>query len=104
MAYLVKMTGRAERDFADLYDYIGAGQSDAAWKWYMEFKEAVLSLRKQPSRCPVAPEKGGLRQLLYGRKPHVYRVIFRVLEKRRIVEVLHNRHGARRKFTASDLQ
>jgi hypothetical protein len=52
----------------------------------------------------VAPEKGGLRQLLYGRKPHVYRVIFRVLEKRRIVEVLHNRHGARRKFTASDLQ
>jgi len=30
-------------------------------------------------------------------------VIYRVLEKRRQVEVLHVRHGARRGFSASDV-
>jgi plasmid stabilization system protein ParE len=41
--------------------------------------------------------------LLYGGKPHVYRAIYRVLEKQKVVEVLHIRHGARREFTASGL-
>jgi toxin ParE1/3/4 len=104
MAYRVKMTARAERDFANLYKDIRAGQSDPAWKWYVEFKEAILSLSYLPYRCPVTPEKDQLRQLLYGRKPHIYRVIYRVLEKKKAVEVLHIRHGARRKFTASDLR
>lgn len=104
MAYRVKMSVRAERDFANLYRDIRAGQSDAAWKWYVEFKEAILSLGKLPYRCPVTPEKDELRQLLYGHKPHIYRVIYRVLEKKKVVEVLHIRHGARRKFAAADLR
>jgi len=44
-----------------------------------------------------------LRHLLYGHKPHVYHVIYRVLEKKKQVEVLHIRHGARRKLKPSDL-
>jgi plasmid stabilization system protein ParE len=104
MAYLVKMTTRAERDFASLCQEIRAEQSGAALKWYQEFREAILSLRQLPYRCPVTREKDGLRHLLYGRKPHVYRVIYRILEGNKVVEVLHIRHGARRKFTASDLR
>jgi mRNA-degrading endonuclease RelE of RelBE toxin-antitoxin system len=73
-------------------------------KWYEEFKEAILSLKQLPYRCPVTRETDELRHLLYGRKPHVYRVIYRVLEKKKAVEVLHIRHRARRKFTASDLR
>jgi hypothetical protein len=42
--------------------------------------------------------------LLYGHKPHVYRVIYRVLEKQMQVNVLYIRHGARREFTASELE
>jgi mRNA-degrading endonuclease RelE of RelBE toxin-antitoxin system len=51
----------------------------------------------------VTRKKDELRHLLYGHKPHIYRVIYRVLEKQKLVEVLHIRHGARRKFKASDV-
>jgi plasmid stabilization system protein ParE len=103
MAYLVNFTNRAERDFANLYEDIDAGDSSAALKWYKGLKEAVLSLEELPNRCPVTHEKSQLRQLLYGHKPHVYRVIYRVLERQKRVEVLHIRHGARQRFTPSDL-
>jgi plasmid stabilization system protein ParE len=104
MVYLVKMSARAERDFTNLYNDIHAEQSDAAWKWFADFRDAILSLSHLPYRCSVTPEKDELRQLLYGRKPHIYRVIYRILEKKKAIEVLHIRHGARRKFRASDLR
>jgi mRNA-degrading endonuclease RelE of RelBE toxin-antitoxin system len=101
--YLVDITSRAERDLAYLYEEINATHSEAAWKWYLELKEYMLSLEERPNRCPVTRENRALRHLLYGQKPHIYRVIYHVLEKQKRVEVLHIRHGARRKFTASDL-
>ena len=62
-------------------------------------------------RIPVAvllPRKLGrakrkLRNLLYGKKPHVYRVIYEVDEGRQTVWVLTVRHGARRPFKGSDV-
>lgn len=104
MAYLVDLTARAERDFAFLYLQIKAEDSDAALKWYRGFKEAILSLEKQPNRCPVTPESDNFRHLLYGNKPHIYRAIYRVLEKQNRVEVLHIRHGARRRFKGPDVE
>ena len=103
MAYLVNITPRAERDFANLYREINAEESDTALKWYRGLKQAVLSLEELPNRCPVTPEKAQLRHLLYGNKPHVYRVIFRVLEKQKRVDVLHIRHGARDKLKAPEV-
>jgi len=99
MAYLVNITHRAGRDLAYLYASINARNSEAAFNWYQGLKETILSLREQPNRCPVAPENDKLRHLLYGHKPHIYRVIYRVLERQRRVEVLHIRHGARRRLT-----
>jgi plasmid stabilization system protein ParE len=104
MAYLVDIAARAQRDLASLYEEIDAGDSEAALKWYRGLKEAVLSLEKLPNRCPPTSENPQLRHLLYGRKPHVYRVIYRVLESEKRVEVLHIRHGARRRFGAADLR
>ena len=103
MAYLVSLTSRAQRDLARLYDDINAGHSDAALQWYRGLRKAILSLEEQPSRCPVTPENGKLRHLLYGAKPHIYRLIYRVVEKQKSVEVLHIRHGARREFKAFDV-
>jgi toxin ParE1/3/4 len=103
MAYLVKITSRAERDLAHLYEDINAMHSDTALKWYQGLKEAILSLGGQPNRCPVTRKKDEMRHLLYGNKPHIYRAIFRILERQKVVEVLHIRHGARRKLKASDL-
>jgi toxin ParE1/3/4 len=103
MAYLVNLTARAERDLAHLYREINAEQSDAALKWYREFKEAILSLEEHPNGCPVTPESDKFRHLLYGNTPHIYRAIYRVLEKQKQVEVLHIRHGARRRFKGTDV-
>jgi toxin ParE1/3/4 len=103
MAYLVSVTARAGRDLSHLYRKINAEQSDAALKWYRGFRDAILSLEDQPNRCPVTPESGKVRHLLYGNKPHIYRAIYRILEKEKRVEVLHIRHGARRRFKKSDV-
>jgi toxin ParE1/3/4 len=103
MAYLINVTARAERDLAFLFAEINVEHSDAALKWYRGLKEAILSLEEHPNRCPVTRENANLRHLLYGHKPHVYRVIYRVLEKRKQVDVIHIRHGARRRFRASDV-
>lgn len=103
MAYLVSITARAERDLARLYEDINAEYSGAALKWYRGLKDAILSLEERPNRCPVTPENDQFRHLLYGHKPHVYRVVYRVLERQQHVAVLHIRHGARRRLKASDL-
>jgi plasmid stabilization system protein ParE len=104
MAYLVRIAARAEYDLALLYGDINAADSEAVRHWYEGLKKAILSLAQQPKRCAVAPENKRLRNLLYGRKPNVYRVIYRVSERRKQVDVLHIRHGTRRKFHASDLK
>jgi plasmid stabilization system protein ParE len=103
MAYLINVTTRAERDLALIFAEINAQHSAAALKWYRGLKDAILSLEKHPKRCPVTPENAGLKHFLYGHEPHIYRVIYRVLEKHKRVDVLHIRHGARRKFKAPDV-
>ena len=104
MAYLVSFTLRAQRDLASLYREIDAARSGAAMKWLQGLSNAILGLEELPNRCPVAPENARLRHLLYGPKPHVYRVIYRVLEKQKVVEVIHIRHGARQGFTPRILE
>jgi plasmid stabilization system protein ParE len=99
MEYDVKIAARAERDLEQIYSRIHADESEAAHQWYRALSRAILSLKASPLRCPITPESPRLRHLLHGRKPHVYRVIFRVVERERIVEVLHIRHGARSEFT-----
>ena len=103
MAYLANITSRAERDLADLHEKINAEHSDVALQWYRGLKGAILSLEEHPNRCPVRRERDKLRHLLYVHKPHIYRVIFRVLEREKHVEVLHIRHAARRKLKTSDV-
>jgi len=104
MAYLVSVTARAARDLIQLYDDINAADSYAARRWYMGLKQPILSLEELPKRCAATPENRKFRHLLYGDKPYVYRVIYRILERQRRVEILHIRHGARGKFKASDLE
>jgi toxin ParE1/3/4 len=103
MEYRVKLMPRAERDLASLYDRVGARSSEAALTWYRGLRDAIRTLRNTPNRCPVTPEDRALRHLLYGIKPHVYRVIYRILEKPKQVDVLHIRHAARQEFKTGEL-
>ena len=104
MAYLIDITARAKRDLDSLFEVIHACDSEAALRWYRGLYAAILTLERLPNRCPVTQENLQLRHLLYGNKPHIYRVIYRVLEKQKQIEVLHIRHGARREFVAPELE
>ena len=102
MAYRVRILPRAQRDLVNIYRTIEAGTSDAALSWYLGLREAIRSLRNSPNRCPVTPQDRDLRHLLYGNKPHIYRVICRIAGKHSRVDVLHIRHGARQAFSPRD--
>jgi toxin ParE1/3/4 len=107
MAYHIEFSDRAARDLEALYVEKNAAESKVASRWYNGLEEAVYGLAICPDRCPVAPEarkpRRELRHLLYGKKPHVYRVIYQVDERRQTVWVLTVRHGARRKLKATDV-
>jgi toxin ParE1/3/4 len=107
MTYRVELTARAFRDLEILYLEKNAADSPDAARWFNGLEQAVSTLETRPNRCPIAPEarkvKRQLRHLLYGAKPHVYRVIFEVDERRHIVSVLTIRHGARKPLKSGDL-
>jgi plasmid stabilization system protein ParE len=99
MAFRVELSDRAQGDVAAIYDWLRSQQAgQAGERWFLALREAIASLSTLPTRCPVSPESGEspveVRQLLYGRKPHVYRILFTI--ERDVVEILHIRHGRRR--------
>jgi plasmid stabilization system protein ParE len=103
MTYRVELTERAARDLRLLFLFVRAGESDAAARWFNGMERAIETLCESPGRCPLAPESRPgrvIRQLLYGHKPHIYRILFRVSAKDRVVFVIHVRHGARLAVTA----
>jgi plasmid stabilization system protein ParE len=104
MAYSVNLTARAELDLAILYGRIDAENSEPAMRWFKGLFRAIFRLQRMPNRSPETAEDPHLRNLLYGRKPHVYRVIYCVFETNKQVEVLHIRHAAMGRFRVSDLK
>ena len=80
MAFHVELSDRAQTDIAAIYDWLRSQQAgDAGEHWFVALREAISSLSRLSLRCPVAPESREspveVRQLLYGRKPHVYRIL-----------------------------
>ena len=67
-------------------------------RWFRNLEEAIASLSNLPERCTLAPENDSvpfeMRQLLYGHKPHVYRILFTIAGE--TVYVLRIRHGRRK--------
>ena len=107
MAYLVEFSAHAARDLEVLYVEKHVVELQSAVRWYNGLEEAVDALGQLPHRCPAAPEalelKRPLRHLLYGKKPHVYRVIYEVDDRRLAVWIFTIRHGAMQKLKPSDL-
>jgi plasmid stabilization system protein ParE len=104
MTYLVRIARRAEADLDAIYLAVNAKNSDAAFRWFNGLERALFTLEESPTRCPITPENPQFRHLLYGKKPSVYRVIYRVLEQEKNVEIVHIRHGARQPFKSGDLK
>ncbi len=98
MAFRVRTTARAKRDLDDILTWLLSQEAgEAGLRWLQGLRETVATLADSPKRCALAPENAvfpfEVRQLLYGRKPHAYRIIFTIEEN--TVFVLHVRHGRR---------
>ena len=108
MAFQVLLQPQAEADITQAYAYLSERSPQVAAHWYRCVKDAIQSLADLPLRCPVAPEADKLgfplRQLLYGRQPGIYRIVFRVLEDAQQVHVLTVRHSARKPLSEDELK
>jgi plasmid stabilization system protein ParE len=106
MTYRVITQPDAEAEAEEAFRWLYEQSPEAAVGWYQGLREAIQSLAEHPHRCPVAPEAEGfsepVRQLLYGKRRGIYRILF--LIRGQIVHVISIRHGARqpRPLTAPD--
>lgn len=107
MAFRVNITSSAEEDLERLYQWVVLQAPRRGPEWFNGLERLIYTLEQNPRRCPLAPENyqpdDGIRQLLYGKKPNIYRILFHVIEKEKEVYVLHIRHGARRPIPPKEL-
>ncbi len=99
MAFRVEISKQAERDAEDVLNWLLTEHAGTPGiNWFLALDDAFASLAGFPERCMIAPENARfpfeVRQLLYGRKPHIYRILFTIAED--TVQVLHIRHGRRK--------
>jgi hypothetical protein len=108
MAYRVEIARNAEVELEQLYLWVVERAPHQGAKWFNGLERAVLSLSSHPTRCPIAPEnldpESAVRVLHYGRKPHIYRVFFRIGAPAETVLVVHIRRGARQPATDAELK
>ena len=98
MAFKVRTTPYAEQDAAEILDWLMVQHAgETALRWFLKMDQAIASLAQMPTRCKLAPESKSfpfqVRELLYGSRPHVYRILFTIKEE--VVYILHIRHGRR---------
>jgi plasmid stabilization system protein ParE len=98
MTFRVETTAAAEQDADAILDWLLSEHAgDTGKRWFLALQDAIVSLAGFPARCSLAPENAvfpfEVRHLLYGRKPHVYRILFTIEDQ--TVYVLHIRHGRR---------
>jgi len=98
MAYRFEFEPRALDEADAFYARIAEHSVERAGRWYRGLFERIDGLRSFPLRCPVAPEARALgvevRELLYGKRHSVYRVLFEV--RGDLILILSVRHSATR--------
>jgi plasmid stabilization system protein ParE len=97
MKYRVDVSDEANRNADQAYRYIARDSPSRAKRWYSGLLRAIASLATHPRCCEVAVESAWIgreiRQLLYGKRPGVYRILFEIDDDE--VRVLYIRHAAR---------
>jgi plasmid stabilization system protein ParE len=100
VAWQVVLADTAKADASEIYDWVVERAPIRGPEWFSELIDCLYSLERLPYRCPLAREakEAGreIRCLLFGKRKHVYRILYEVDETRQIVGVLHIRHGALR--------
>jgi len=106
MARLVRLSPGAYADVREIARFISHRISPlSASRWQTRFESAVARLATEADRRPEALEAAALgvdlREMLHGRRPHVYRVLFTIDGDTVIVQRV--RHAAQNQLTEDDV-
>ena len=105
MTYRVVVQLLALGDLEESYCWAARHAPDTAGRWLNHFYAELQTLAHDPHRCSLAPENHKLsreiRQLLFGKRPNVFRAIFTI--EGDTVRVLRIRRGSRRFLTKREL-
>jgi plasmid stabilization system protein ParE len=98
VTYRVVFTARARADVIEQFRYLLDRSPAAAARWYAGIEKAVAKLGTLPERHPIAQDETDqlgitLRQMLYGRRPGVFRIRFSI--EGDTVTLHYVRHSAR---------
>jgi plasmid stabilization system protein ParE len=93
--FRVELTTGAILDLALLYEQINAEGSPAAAAWFNALQQLILTLDHLPDRGAFTPESRSFRELLHGKSPNTYRIIYSVDHAASVVYIRTVRHGAR---------
>jgi plasmid stabilization system protein ParE len=83
VTYRVVFTARARADAVRQFQFLADRSPAAAARWYTGLEKAVVKLGRMPERHPIAEDESEqlgitLRQMLYGRRPGVFRILFSI--------------------------
>lgn len=101
MKYRIDLSSvaKAEADAAFL-SFSQYATTEQSQRWYQGLIKAIDSLKTMPRRCAVARENDffsqEIRQLVYGKGKHKYRILFAVLDSSSnpSVRILHIRNAS----------
>jgi plasmid stabilization system protein ParE len=104
MKFSVVVQPSAQTEMEAAYAWIAERAPLTAIKWYNRLLKAIGSLEDHPERCSLAPEDEffpeEIRNLLYGKRRHAYRIIFTI--RGDTIHVLHFRRGSRQVLKPDD--
>jgi plasmid stabilization system protein ParE len=105
VSYRVVLQQRALDDLEEAYLWAAEQAPHTAGRWLNRFQATIESLSEHPQRCSRAKEDATvdleLRELLFGQRPNLFRVIFALDGS--TVRVLRIRRAQRRYLTRREI-
>ena len=96
MQFEVLITPSAKADIFEINAWLLENHPDGAKSGYMESAKPLTSLSKFPERCVVSPESEAfdvtVRQLIYGKNPHTYRILFSIQDEKVYILRIRSTH------------
>ncbi len=105
MPHVVRITPRAQAELKETLAWLHQRSPQAAANWHARLLVKVQTLEQAPERCPLADEAAELgielRELLFGKRSGVFRIVFTI--DRDVVTVLRIRRASRDRLQPGDV-
>ena len=102
--YKITVSPAARVDILDAASYIQQTRSELeSLRWKNALTRAIRSLEEMPHRCPKAAESDDIGLEIRALTHHPHRILFRVAEDRKTVEIMCVYHEKREPLTPENI-